>query len=55
MKASVVKGQWMEEYKHCSCSFVAEKKEDLPGYCAKHGNSRNHLYKLPRPVKVGGS
>lgn len=27
---------WLEEYKRCGCSFIADKKSDLPGYCPRH-------------------
>jgi hypothetical protein len=31
---------WYEEYRNCSCSFMARDKNDLPGYCPKHGNDK---------------
>jgi len=31
---------WYEEYKNCSCSFVARRRRELPGYCPRHGNSK---------------
>lgn len=37
-----LKEVWMEEYKTCSCTFLAEKKSELPGYCEKHGNDYRH-------------
>lgn len=46
-------GVWLEEYKHCGCSFVAEKKSELLGYCPKHANDRRRVIKLPKPVPCG--
>lgn len=38
---------WYEEYKHCACSFIAEKRAELPGYCPRHGNEKRRRLKLP--------
>jgi hypothetical protein len=38
---------YFEEYKHCSCSFVALKRSELLGYCQVHGNDYRHRMKLP--------
>lgn len=38
---------WLEEYKTCSCTYIADKKRDLPGYCPKHGTDRKYIIKLP--------
>lgn len=37
---------WMEEYR-CGCTYEADRKSDLLGYCGIHGDDRNNLYKLP--------
>jgi hypothetical protein len=42
---------WIEEYKHCSCTFIAEKEEELPGHCSKHGNPRKYKIKIPKVKK----
>jgi hypothetical protein len=39
---------YMEEYKHCSCSFIANKKKDLPAFCPRHQNPRKYIVKIPR-------
>lgn len=46
-------GRWMEEYLHCSHSYVAVRRRDLPGYCSKCGNGRKLLYHLPSATDVG--
>lgn len=38
---------WFEEYKHCSCSFVADLRRELPGYCPRHGNDKRRRLQLP--------
>lgn len=41
---------WLEEYRHCSCSLIALKRQDLLGYCQKHGNDRKYLIRIPAPA-----
>lgn len=48
-------GRWLEEYKTCSCTLVAARRDELPGYCQIHGNSRRRVMKLLSPAKVGHS
>lgn len=38
---------YYEEYKTCSCSFVAAKREDLPGYCPRHFTNRRRRIRIP--------
>jgi hypothetical protein len=38
---------WFEEYKTCSCSFLALEKKDLPGYCEKHGTEKRRRMRVP--------
>lgn len=38
---------WIEEYKNCSCTFIADKIADLPKYCPKHGSDKKHKIKIP--------
>lgn len=52
-KESETLGVWMEEYKSCTCSFVAAKRNELLGYCRDHGNDRRYVFKLPKAVKTG--
>lgn len=42
-------GRWMEEYEHCSHTFVARVKPNLPGYCRHCGTDRKLVYYLPAP------
>jgi hypothetical protein len=39
---------WLEEYKTCSCSFLAVSRADLPGYCQKHGTEKRHRIKISK-------
>lgn len=34
---------WFEEYKQCGCSYVAEFKRELVGYCGRHGTDRQSI------------
>ena len=34
---------WFEEYK-CGCFSKTDRKRDLLGYCAKHGEGRRNVY-----------
>ena len=45
-KRTEAKPGWFEEYR-CGCSFMSRTKKELPGYCAKHGDSRRN-----KPVKL---
>lgn len=36
---------WIEGYP-CGCASIAWKKSELLGYCSKHGNERNSIYKI---------
>ncbi len=38
---------WFEEYRTCSCSFVADLRRDLPGYCPRHGHNKRRRLQLP--------
>lgn len=52
--ASFGLGQWMEEYRKCGCTFVAQSKAALPGYCEKHGNDRLRVFpKLKEAIPLG--
>lgn len=46
-KKQINKMIWYEEYKTCSCTFIADKKEDLPGYCPRHFHDKRRRMKLP--------
>lgn len=46
-KSSGLKWRWLEEYRVCSCSFLARIKKDLPGYCALHGTDRRRA-----PIRI---
>lgn len=37
---------WLEEYKNCSCSFIAVKKLELPGYCPRHATNRKYRTRI---------
>ena len=37
---------FMEEYKHCSCTFIGFDKADMPGYCEKHGHDKRRTYQI---------
>lgn len=42
---------WIEEYKHCSCTFIAEDEKDLPGHCPRHQNPVKYKLKIPKVNK----
>lgn len=47
-------GYWIEEYKGCGCSLVARRRDELVGYCSKHGNNRQSTpYRMPEAAPVG--
>lgn len=37
---------WIETYRICGCSTEADSREELLGYCAKHGSIWQERYKL---------
>lgn len=41
------KWMWLEEYRHCGCTFLARVRRELLGYCEKHGNDRRRVHRLP--------
>lgn len=53
MTERVAKGSyvWMEEYAHCACTQVEERRGDLLGYCPKHAHDRKRVMKLPNDPK----
>lgn len=38
---------WYEEYQTCSCSFIAKTRDELPGYCQKHGTDKKRRRRIP--------
>lgn len=40
---------WLEEYNNCSCTFIADKKRELLGWCPRHGTPRKYAVKLLEP------
>lgn len=38
---------WYEEYRTCCCTFIADKREDLPGYCPRHFHSKRRRLRIP--------
>lgn len=38
---------WFEEYRTCGCSFIADKKDELPGYCPRHFHDKRRRTRLP--------
>ena len=44
-----MKAKWiyMEEYEQCHCTMIRRKRDELLGYCPKHGNNRQRANKLP--------
>jgi hypothetical protein len=38
---------WYEEYKTCSCSFIARDKTDLPGHCPRHQTPKRRRIRIP--------
>lgn len=37
----------LEEYKGCGCSYMSCRRDELPGYCQRHGTDRRRVTKLP--------
>ena len=52
-RAEKLMGRWLEEFKHCACSYVAASKKELMGYCPRHANDRRRVTKLPKPIEAG--
>jgi len=37
---------YYEEYGRCSCTFIADKKDELPGYCPRHFTDKKRRVRL---------
>lgn len=37
---------WLAEYKRCSCTFIDDKKSNIPKYCPRHQNPRKYCIKI---------
>lgn len=46
------KWMYLEGYSKCGCTFLAKFKNQLLGYCKKHGNSRKNYYKLKYDANI---
>lgn len=41
---------WLEQFQPCGCTYVALKKDELMGYCGRHGGSRGKIPLMRIPV-----
>lgn len=41
-----MKKVWYTEYKTCSCSHIADKKDEIPSYCPRHQTPIKILAKI---------